>query len=545
MARLAKLTQPKVLLALALATAGVLLISWQSHLTFLADDWDLLIQRRGFTLDDFMKQHAGHVIIAPAAIYKAIESTLGMESLTPFAVVATGAFLATVVLLFVYLRTRVGEWTALLAVIPVLFMGSAYEDLLTPFQIGYFGALLFGLAAILALQRRDPLGDALACGFLIAALTFEEVAIPFLVGAAVAIAIDRGPLSRAYVVLAPLLFYAAWWVGWNSGDSTFSIENVARSPSYMLDGLAASVGSLFGFGPAFGEPIESALGWGRPLLIGLAVATVLWLRRRGTVSVWLPVPIAMALTFWFIAAANTALGRPPTASRYQLVGAIFLVMVGAECAAGLRLRWRGLIALAAVAAAATMSNLVTLHRSYRLFAGEAQVTRGALSGLEISAPVVDPGFLLTPENSDAVWFDQVDAARYLSAVDAFGSPAIPHDQLTAAPDGARISADKVLAAALRLHLRGVSGAQPHGDCTTRDAKRQPPSGVGIPPGGALLRAAPGSSAEISLRRFATAFPVNLGTFKGSAVLAIPRDLSDQQWYVHFNSTGPLTICALP
>jgi hypothetical protein len=544
MARLEKLAQPKLLLGVAMAISGVLLIAWQSHLTFVADDWDLLIQRRGLSPHVFLDPHARHIIITPAAIYKAIEATLGMDSLTPFAVVATGLFLVSVALLFVYLRTRVGEWVALIAVIPILFMGTAYEDLLTPFQMGYFGSMVFGLGALLALQRADARGDAIACVLLIASLTFSEVAVPFLAAAAVAIALDRGPLYRAYVVATPALFYAAWYAGWEAGPNSLSFENVATSPSFMLDGIASSVGSLIGFGPAFGQLDVSPLDWGRPLLVALVVAGALWLARRGKISPWLPVALALVLSFWFIAAANTGLGRPPTASRYQFVGAVFLVMVAAECAAGTRLRWRGLTALAVVAAAATLSNASILHRSYQVFLGTTPVVRGGLSGLEISAPVVDPGFLLTPENSDSVWFSQVDARRYLSAVDAYGSPAYPHDELADAPEGARIAADKVLAAALRLRLREVPATHPRGACTNKKRSGGPPADVGLPLGGALLRAAPGTSAEIKLRRFATEPPVNLGTLRGSALLAIPRDLSEQQWYVHFVSTGRVTICAL-
>ena len=47
-----------------------------------------------------------------------------MESHAPYAVAATAAFLASVALLFVYLRRRVGDWVALAAVLPILFMGS-------------------------------------------------------------------------------------------------------------------------------------------------------------------------------------------------------------------------------------------------------------------------------------------------------------------------------------------------------------------------------------------------------------------------------------
>src|SRR4249920_1478715 len=129
----------RILLGLGLAASGALLIAWQSHLTFFIDDWDLLLSRRGFNAHAFLDPHNEHIIIAPTAIYKAIQATIGMDSLLPYAVVATAAFIASAILLFAYLRSRVGDWLALAATALILFIGAAYEDLLTPFQVGYFG----------------------------------------------------------------------------------------------------------------------------------------------------------------------------------------------------------------------------------------------------------------------------------------------------------------------------------------------------------------------------------------------------------------------
>ena len=158
----------RVLLCLALAGSGALLIAWQSHLTFLIDDWDLLLLRRGFNADVLLDPHARHLIVGPALEYKAIQATLGMDSHLPYGAVATGSFLASVALLYVYVRRRVGDWVALAAVLPILVMGSAYEDLLSAFQIGYFASMAFGIGALLVIERDDGRGDAFACALLVA-----------------------------------------------------------------------------------------------------------------------------------------------------------------------------------------------------------------------------------------------------------------------------------------------------------------------------------------------------------------------------------------
>ena len=150
-----RISPPTALFVLALALSGALLVTWRTHLTFFIDDWDLLLHRRGFNVDAFLDPHARHLIAGPAALWKAIQATFGMDSQVPYAIASTTCFLASVVLLFVYLRARVGDWLALAGVLPILFMGTAYEDLLNVFQICYFGSMAFGLGALLAFERRS------------------------------------------------------------------------------------------------------------------------------------------------------------------------------------------------------------------------------------------------------------------------------------------------------------------------------------------------------------------------------------------------------
>ncbi len=566
--RLAAIRPPTVLLLAAAAGAGALLIAWQSHLTFLIDDWDLLLHRRGFSAHAFLDPHANHIILAPAAIYKAIQATLGMDSLLPFAVVSTSIFLASAVLLFVYLRRRVGDWLALAATVLVLFMGSAYQDLLTPFQLSFFGSMACGLGALVALERRDSRGDAIACALLVGSFAFSEVGLPFAVGAAVALALDRGPARRAYVVAVPVLLYAVWYLGWgDTAPSQLNFNNVATSPSYVLDGMASSVSSLFSLGRGLGVGSTSSvsadplLGWGRPLLIVVVVAAAVRLRAMRPVPGSLWVALAIALSFWYLTAANANWGRPPTASRYQYLGGIFVLLIAAELVRGARPGWRALVAVFAVVGSISISNLSALHQSYRSLVAATTVVRGGLGGLEIAADTVRPGFLLTQENSDFPHFNLVDAGSYLSAVDKFGSPAYSPAQLAAAPEPGRVAADKVLASALRLSFRHVASAPApagpaprlvgpagarvaaRGSClTVRPAGGASPI-VSLPRGGVILRAPPKVRADASLRRYAAdSFPVVAGTLHGAAVVAIPGDRSSRPWQLQLAATGPITVC---
>ena len=107
-----------MLLGIAAAVSGVVLVVLNSNLTFFIDDWEVLLHRRGLSPDVFLEPHAGHPSMGLVTLYKAIQVTFGMSSVTPYAVASTAVFLLSVVLLFVWMRARVGAWLALAGVAP-------------------------------------------------------------------------------------------------------------------------------------------------------------------------------------------------------------------------------------------------------------------------------------------------------------------------------------------------------------------------------------------------------------------------------------------
>ncbi len=202
-------------LAVAVAVSGVWLFSLDSQLTFIADDWMLLVKRQGWGASYFLKPFHGNIVVAPALVYKLMREIFGMGSATPYYVAAILSFLSSAVLLFVYLRRRVGAWLALIAAVLVLFLGAAFEDLLFAFQIGYFGSVAAGLGMLIALDREDDHGDRLACLLLVASLAFSSVGLAFAAGALLDLLAGRRPSARrAYFALAPIALYCLWWIGW-------------------------------------------------------------------------------------------------------------------------------------------------------------------------------------------------------------------------------------------------------------------------------------------------------------------------------------------
>jgi hypothetical protein len=274
------------------------------------------------------------------------------------------------------------------------------------------------------------------------------------------------------------------------------------------------------------------------------------------------IPLAVGLAFWLLTAANYQAGRPPTASRYQYVGALFVLLIAGELAAGWRPRWRAVLVAFAVSIAAAAGNIVTLHDGYRSLSGSSTTVRGGLAGLEIAADHVSPDFVLTAQNSNFNYFTLVRAGPYLSASEKFGSPAYGETELASAPEGAREAADKVLAAALPVSLRPgraqppSEGAPPRvvgppnarssvrGSCVTATGAAGAIPTLALPPGGAVLRARGGAPRQLSLRRYAESFPVSAGTLRGAASLVIPTDRSDRPWQLQVGGAGPIAACPL-
>ena len=193
--------------------------------------------------------------------------------------------------------------------------------------------------------------------------------------------------------------------------------------------------------------------------------------------------------FWVVLAIAVASGRPPgfnasifrepTSGRYQYMGAIFVVLIAAELLRGACDPApggdRGAVAVAALAA---LSNVPELHTAYKGLTGFGRLQPADLAALELTRDVVDPGFALTEQNSGVDYLGFVDAGSYLSAVDAFGSPAYTPEELRRAR-GRRAPPTRSSSGA---RARARRSAENRCIC----ARRRPPASGRAAAGGAIL-----------------------------------------------------------
>ena len=541
---------PALLLALALVGAAVLILVLTAHLTFFADCWEFLMNRRDFSAGALLEPHNEHIVLIPVLIMQASLRLFGMSSARPEFVLLTIALLGAASLLFVYVRRRLGPWPALFAAVIVLFLGPAFEVLLWTFEISYVGSILFGLAMLLALEQGSRRGDAVACASLLLCFGFSSLGIAFSVAAVVAIGLGprRDWGRRAFVVVVPVLLFAVWYAGWgHDAESHLTLHNVLASPRYVAETVAVSVGAVFGLGtdPATGssDPV-----WGRAILVALVVGLAYRFRRRPGIpaGVW---PIAAAaVTNWFLTAFNFIPGREATASRYQYIGAFFVLMILANLLQGVRLGRRALLLGAGATVLIVATNLVVLKQGKNFFQDQTTLTRADTAALEIARGTVDPEFALTPEVAGTPSLIDISAGRYFEAADEYGSPAYTPAELAAAPALGRKQADAVLAQALPISVRtrlGAYAASAAAGCVEAGGEAAVPE-VMLAPGTTRIEVAPGPAAAFSLRRFATGeFPVKTEGAPGGSetLLTIPRDRARQPWYLQVEASQSVLVCS--
>lgn len=539
-------------LAAAVACSGAYLLILQSHLTFFGDDWIFLLDRRGFSAGVFLDPHNGHIAVAPVAIYKALLALFGMQSALPFQIVSTLVFLLSAVLLFVYLRRRLGDWPALLGSVLILFLGAAATDLLWSFQIGLSGSIAAGIGALLALDRDDRGGDVLACALLVVSTSFSELGVPFAVGAFIRVFLGPSPVSRLYVALTPAVLYGIWYLGWgHTAGNTLSFQNFVNSPKFIFDAVSANLVSLLGLATPFtnkATPNIGGLGLGRfLLLIALGLAAWRVWRMRGPTH-WLWAALAAGGAFWFLTALNAFVLRTPSSTRYQYPGAIFVLLIAAELLRGVRANKRVFVAATAVTVAAAVSGVIFLHDFYNLRRAASDDLRARLAAVEIGRGheprnLIISFHLLVPR----------PARSYFSAVDAFGSPALSEEQLARTDETGRAAADRQLVSAEGITLSappaGVgSGPRAAGDCHRLNGGS---SGLALAPGRYVLSerklpGAPQPDTAVLAARFADQPALDLGVLQpgARATISFPKDSSNRRWRLYSTLVGAVTFCNL-
>ncbi len=528
-------------LGVAIAASVAYLLSIDSQLSFVADDWELLANRPGWSPGSLLDPFNEHLLLAPDLIYKALLGLFGMSSAMPYFVVSTALFALTVALVFTHLRTRVGDWLALIAVLPLLFLGGSSEDLLWAFQMGFFGSIAAGVGMLIALDRGDRQGDRIACLLLLVSLAFASLGIAFAAAALVSVLLGEQPRRRLVYVLIPIGAYGLWWLGWgHTAQSHVSLDNLAHLPEFVFDAAGAGVAALLG---------RDAADPGRPghppllcqgLLVVVAIAIGVRVAKERKISHGLVVVLVLAFTFWALTGLDRGFGRPPISSRYQFPSAVFLLLILGEALRGLRVPRLAVLAAALISAGAVVGGISILDRERGTWEYLGNSWRSTLGALEVAGDRVGPDYVI-PLAGPPVSFGD-----YERAASAHGTPALDESQLHGESIGA--IADTALVTAMRISLSppvGGQGSIAERGCDDFSAAVLTSGGRRLDPGQVVVLTSAGAATkQVTLSRFGPPPGVGVGRLAPGETrrLAIPADNSPRPWLLSADGGGPLRIC---
>ena len=127
--------------------------------TFYYDEWNFLMNRRDWTIGTFLEPHNEHLSLVPIARLQAPVRRRSESTTTrPTASRSSSSTCSASRSSSCSCRRRVGDLLGAIVVLPILFLGTAWQDLLWPFQIGYLASVAAGLGMLLALERRTAAG---------------------------------------------------------------------------------------------------------------------------------------------------------------------------------------------------------------------------------------------------------------------------------------------------------------------------------------------------------------------------------------------------
>ena len=350
-------------------------------MTFFADEWAFIESRSLGDPGTWLPPHNEHWSTLPILVYRALVESVGLVSYIPYLAVVVGLHGLIVVLLFLVVRRVSGPIVALGASIILLAFGSGFENLFWGFQIGYLGATVAWLAALLALDRRDPLGRAAVAVFLLLGLATAGIALAFFVAVAVETWL-RGRARELLVAIGvPGGIFLVWFVAFGrfgvTTRSPLSVGALLDVPGAIVRGLGNAGGAITGVGPTLGLLAAAAIAaW---------AAFRLW--RDRSLSPRFVGAIAGTVTLYALIGltrGNQFAGFVDY-TRYTYVASILLI-VGLSALVGWvdvpapgRPRLAGLAIAGGLLAVALVYNIRLLVAGRELFLGRAAMTRALVT----------------------------------------------------------------------------------------------------------------------------------------------------------------------
>lgn len=541
--------------ALLVVVAFVLLYRKGHGTTFYSDEWNFVMNRRGWDAETFLRPHNEHLSLLPVLVFKLLFATVGLDSYGAYRAVLLLLHVICVVLVYVLARERVEAPLALAVAALVLFLGAAWNDLLVPFQISFLFSIAAGLGMLIALERLDLGGTVAVAALLAVSLASSSIGVPFAAAAVVHVLLRVDRLRRFWAAGVPVLLYLVWLAAYGdptatSGDRTIielARDNIPAAPGYIATAAAASIGAVVGLG----------IDWGRPLALAGFLLLAFHLVRSRVLSLRLFALLAAAGAYWGLAAVFRAHVTLPTDSRYLYLGAILVLLLALEVLPPVAVGPRLLGIVWFFVAVAALANFGPLRDGSRYLQDWSRYLRAELGALELAGPATRSAF--APDVGRA---PDITAGPYFKAVRQYGSPASSASEIARTGEAQRQAADSVLLQALGSAVLpgGETGrnAAPMVEATDKGRARRQGScvhfapyaaaaslDIRLPTHGIFIESSGTAPVELRLRSFAAGFPQQpfASLPAGRHFLRLPARRG-VRWRARLTATQPLYACSL-
>jgi hypothetical protein len=547
------------MLILAMAAAVVLLLWLERGALFASDEWAWIDLAEKGSFFDLLRPLNQHLSTVPLVFFKALLALWGISFL-PFKLAEVVGVLACSGLVYAFSRRRIGPILALAPAMMPLFLGTATSIILQPLigaQLIY--TVVFGLGALLAVEREDRKGDVAACALLCLSVASFSTGLAFLAGVAVAVLLGNNRIRRSYVFVVPLGLYLGvriWALQFGTAGSP-ELSNVPILPFYFVDSLAAAATSLFGresivgAGPAtslFLQGLSLEQASATLVFATFEVALVVYaarrLRGRGPIPVTLWSTLTILLALWTLQGLVLTEGRTPGENRYLYASALVLVLVVVEFARGVRLSRLGVTLVLAVAVAGVIGNLPRFKEGRDGIVLHSTRARAYTTVMDLAGANANPNFVPAvdaPEVATAgvLYFS---VAQYFELASRYDTFAYSLPELMSQDEEVRGGADVIAVDILRLHLKRVRRLPTHG---CKNFHTSEGGGyLDLPRGGAIVQSS--DATPVALRRVADKLVVPLGKLdRGEpSRLEIPPDRAGIPWKLDVAGPLALTVCRL-
>jgi hypothetical protein len=375
---------------------------------FWADDW--LIASRPRTVGNLLEPYNDGLSLIPLAIYRTLYEVFGFDTYAPLRIVGIASVLSISVALFFVFRERTGPLVAGISATSIMWYRGVHVD--QPMAFNHYLAVTAGVVCGGALWRRGRPADVVIAVALMFAVCCSGAGVAVAVACVVYAASTRATRARWSAIVVPAGAWVIWWLAYGRDADRVPSElhgDVSDGVRLVYEGVRASFDGL-----ALGSRVGGAV-----LTIAF-VAHLVWRVQHGIRVAAGPLAwTAALLAWWFGLFFNRGLLLSPETFRYQLVGAVFVLLAVVPPLPTASVAWRTPVAAVLLAAFTLVVVAINHERSFEVERSRRPITTTTLQ----EAIVGNVGPAAVPDSYEhSLRFGYLTAGEYRKVVGWYGRP---------------------------------------------------------------------------------------------------------------------------